>query len=126
MNESDIFYDIEIADDRIPSCVICLDHIGKSTLIILPLKNISNCQCKGTYHIKCLNNWFIKKRCNICPICMSTFRNDTYQYNANYIDNNSICNSISNSIDNNKCFICIMTTTISLFLGGLVIYLQQK
>jgi hypothetical protein len=31
------------------------------------------CNCKGTYHDKCINEWFVAKENIICPICLEKF-----------------------------------------------------
>lgn len=100
MNEkiaSDIFYEIKIIDDSSPECIICMESINNTSMITLPINNISRCKCKGNYHSKCLYEWFIIKKKVICPICMMGLNHSNYYP---FIDNNYY--SLNNNINNNN------------------------
>ena len=43
-------------------CAICLDNLGDRDYVILE-------GCLHKYHKQCINDWFIKKKEKICPIC---------------------------------------------------------
>jgi E3 ubiquitin-protein ligase DOA10 len=65
-------------------CMICIEYIPSNDIVQLPIKNLSGCNCKGQYHKKCLEEWFIYKNENTCPICLIKF-NAYKEYNNNFI-----------------------------------------
>ena len=54
-------------------CMICIEYIPSNDIVQLPIKNLSGCNCKGQYHKKCLEEWFIYKNEYTCPICLIKF-----------------------------------------------------
>jgi E3 ubiquitin-protein ligase DOA10 len=73
-------------------CMICIQNISYNDIVILPITNLSGCNCKGQYHKKCLEDWFIHKNDYTCPICLIKF-NAYKEYNDNFVAmyNNYIC-----------------------------------
>lgn len=55
-------------------CCICLeDCVGTSGPPVSP-----KCECEGTYHRKCLETWYRKKK--VCPTCRKRFNNKDKGY----------------------------------------------
>lgn len=77
-------------------CLICLDLIHDQNTDIPVFK----CMCKGSYHDKCINEWFIMKKSILCPICLQEF-NDNHIID---IRNNSFTNKYCDS----ECYIGIL------------------
>lgn len=95
-------------------CLICLESMDDIETDIPILK----CNCKGTYHDKCINEWFIAKENIICPICLEKF-NDNHII---VIHSSRIC--LDNG--NNNCFnLCSIICRIIKFIviTGLIFYL---
>ena len=91
-------------------CLICLESIGDQKTDIPVLK----CECKGDYHDKCINEWFIAKGSIVCPICLSEF-NDTHII----VIRTSCLESSSISCDSD-CFICILKLIVLITLTTII------
>ena len=132
--ESDVFYEIKIIDDLSPECIICMESINNTSVVKLPINNISKCKCKGDYHSKCLYEWFIIKKKIICPICMMGLNHCNYYP---FIDNNYYLFNNNNNANNNdypfndnhnpncsKCYIILSTSIVSLIVS-FIIYIHS-
>ena len=52
------------------ACIICFELDGKDIINIKDIKSdIKKCNCSGSVHTKCLNNWYKKKRNIKCIMC---------------------------------------------------------
>jgi hypothetical protein len=128
--ESNIFYEIKIIDDSSPECIICMESINNTSIIKLPINNVSNCKCKGDYHSKCLYEWFIIKKKIICPICMMGLNKINFQIidNNYYNFSNNITNNdnypLNDNYNNNpncsKCYIILSTSVVSLIVSFII------
>lgn len=100
-------------------CLICLDFIDYENKDIPVLK----CSCKGTYHDKCLNEWFIAKQSIICPICLQEF-NDNHIIVINASLYRSSCINCRNRFCNLDFIICIFKVITLISFASVVFYLM--
>lgn len=94
-------------------CLICLESIDDQKTDIPVLK----CNCKGDYHDKCINEWFIAKGSIVCPICLSEF-NDTHiiVLRTSYLES-------SNKYCDLDCFICVFKLIILITSASVIFFL---
>ena len=100
-------------------CMICIEYIPSNDIVQLPIENLSGCECKGQYHKKCLEMWFINKNEYTCPICLIKF-NAYLEYNQKYniapfnIDTYNI--NVYNQYLCIRSIICLLLTTFAISL----------